>query len=325
MVLNGLLILTEIGKNLKLNKNIMNSPTLKELEEQLSEIEKECDKSEMDWQFKQALMEYRGEDEVIQFKDFKLDKQSKHHIPSGIKDLDSIIGGFGKGDIILLTGDTGDGKSTFSRFLIRKLSETGKKSLVFSYEESNSEFLEKFCGNIPDGCLPKVLNEKSLVWIERKIIEAIVKFDVECVFIDNLKGMIDYGNSKNLTNEIDAIMQGLKAIAMKYNIVIFLLAHIKKEEGKMIDKNSVKDSKTIVDTSSIALALCRIKEKRQKYQEDEPLKYTNYTLFYLIKNRYNGKYENFTMLYHPLTGNYTEKPQDSIISQDKINEDYEKL
>ena len=297
------------------------SQTIQELEEELQEIEQTCEQSNIEWQFQGALREYRGPDQVINFKDFKMEGTPKNHIKSGIVELDGMIGGFGKGDIILITGDTGDGKSTFSRFLIRKLAEQNKKSLVFSYEESNFEFLSKFRGDLPDGCLPKILSDKNPTWIERKVVEGIAKFGVECVFIDNLKGIIDYGSPKNLTTEIDFVIQKLKEIAMKYNIVLFLVAHIKKEDGKAIDKNSVKDSKTIVDTASIGLALCRVKQKQTKKQEEEEgIKYTDYTSFYLIKNRYTGKYDNFSMLFHANTGLYSENPKGNIVNENEIKE-----
>lgn len=301
-------------------------------EKQILDLEAKCrnaeqeygEQSELEWALKDILREYKGPDEVIRFKDFKMEGTPKNHIKSGIAKLDNIIGGFGKGDIILITGDTGDGKSTFSRFLLRKLAEQEKKSLVFSYEESNFEFLSKFHNELPDGYLPKVVADKSTVWIERKIVEGIAKFKIECVFIDNLKGIIDYGSPKPLTAEIDFTIQKLKEIAMKYNIVLFLVAHIKKEEGKAIDKNSVKDSKTIVDTSSIGIALHRVREKQPKQQEEEEgIRYTNYCSCYIIKNRYNGKCDNLSLLFHPESGLYTEKPQDKIISEEEINKSFQ--
>ena len=41
----------------------------------------------------------------------------------------------------------------------------------------------------------------------------------------------------------------------------------------------------------------------------------------LFKNRYKGKYDNFTLLYHPETGLYTEKTKNTIVSQKEINEE----
>ena len=301
----------------------------KQINLEIQEIEQEWKHGDEDitgatHRVKEALENYHNSDDsVVHFKDYKVPKGSgRNHIPSNILELDNLIGGFGKGDIILISGDTGDGKSTFARFLIRKLSEQKKKSLVFSYEETNEEFLSKFMGDLPDGYIPKVLTAKSPVWIEAKILEAVELYGIEVVFIDNLKGIIDYDTRRNEVSEVDSIIQKLKAIAIKYNIVLFLLAHIKKSDTGLIDKNSLTGSKTIVDTASVGIALYRGREEqRNKEKVLTGIKYNNYTSCYLFKNRYKGKYDNFTLLYHPETGLYTEKTKNTIVSQKEINEE----
>jgi len=94
--------------------------------------EGDTDIQDATYRVKEVLDNYHNSDDaVIHFKDYKVPEGfGKNHIPTGISELDSIIGGFGKGDIHLISGDTGDGKSTFARFLIRKFSEQ-KKNLKF--------------------------------------------------------------------------------------------------------------------------------------------------------------------------------------------------
>ena len=91
----------------------------------------------------------------------------------------------------------------------------------------------------------------------------------------------------------------------------------------MIDKNSLTGSKTIVDTSSIALALYRNREKQNKKQEEENgIRYTDFVTCYLIKNRYRGIYSSFQMLFHPETGLYSPVNKNkNIISQEDIEKD----
>jgi replicative DNA helicase len=308
----------------------------KQINLEIQEIEQEWKNGDEDitgatHRVKEVLENYHNSDDaVVHFKDYKVPEGfGRNHIPSNITELDALIGGFGKGDIILISGDTGDGKSTFARFLIHKLSEQKKKSLVFSYEETNEEFISKFCGELPDGYIPKVLTAKDPVWIEAKVLEAVELYGIEAVFIDNLKGIINYDNRRNEVSEVDSIMQKLKAIAIKYNIVLFLLAHIKKSDTGLIDKNSLTGSKTIVDTSSVGIALYRGREtQRNDEKVITGIKYNNYTAVYLIKNRYKGKYDNFSMLFDPETGTYKPekmptkyKPSGNIISAEDIKRD----
>ena len=309
----------------------------KQINEEIQLIEQEWKEGGEDIQgathrVKELLENYHNSDDaVIPFKDYKVPAGfGKNHIPTTIPDLDNLIGGVGKGDIILISGDTGDGKTTFSRFLVRKFAEQNKKCLYFSYEETNEEFLSKFRGELPEGYIPKVLTAKSPVWIEAKILEAKELYNIEIVFIDNLKGIIDYDSKRNEVGEVDSIIQKLKAIAIKYNIVLFLLAHIKKSDTGLIDKNSLTGSKTIVDTASVGIALYRGRENQYENKEVVGIKYNNWTSFYLIKNRYKGKYDNFSMQFDPETGLYQsgkmplpekkKKSQGNIISEKDIAE-----
>jgi replicative DNA helicase len=304
---------------------------LQEINQRVKEIEGawkngETDYTEATHLINETLKDYSGDDRVIPFKDYKIPNGlPKNHITTGIDSLDKMIGGFGKGDIILISGDTGDGKTTFSRFLIKKLTEQEKKSLVFSYEESNEEFLSKFVGELPDGYLPNILLDKSPVWIEARVLEAVLKYKIEIVIIDNLKGIIDHESRRSDVGEVDFIIQRLKEVARKYNVVLILLAHIKKLDNGLIDKNSLTGSKSIVDTASVGIALRRneVLGRTKKDIEDNGKKFSNFTTFYLIKNRYKGKYDNFNMLYYPDTGLYVEKNPDKkdkdIIDQEEIN------
>ena len=62
-----------------------------------------------------------------------------------------------------------------------------------------------------------------------------------------------------------------------------------KTDTGLIDKNSLTGSKTIIDTSSIGIAIYRNPVKQTNEQEEENgRQYTNFSTFYLIKNRYKG-------------------------------------
>lgn len=63
-------------------------------------------------------------------------------IPTGIYGLDNLIGGgFPKGDLILLAGNPGTGKTIFSaQFLYRGAAEFGDKGIYVSFAESREVF-----------------------------------------------------------------------------------------------------------------------------------------------------------------------------------------
>lgn len=251
----------------------------------------------------EALKNYHGEDRVIPISLYEMPKYDESNsFFSGIKKLDEIFGRFKKGDIFTITAPTGQGKSTLAREVFLRLAEQGKKCLYFSYEDRNEGFIEKLGDNLPEGYIPLILNDKSLTWIEARILEAILKYGVEVVFIDNLKSITDF-MARSVNNSIEYTMQRIKEVAMKYNILIFLCAHIRKEENRKIDINSIKDSTAVADTSSLVIALNREMENNE---------YTNITFLQVIKNRNNGNLKSFKMTFIPngVSGRFDEQVED---------------
>jgi len=283
-------------------------PSLKEINQRIKEVENSYRSGEMDLTestsiIEETLKEYVGEDRVIPISEYQMPVyDEKSSFFSGIKKLDDIFGKFKKGDIFTITAPTGQGKSTFAREIFIRFAEQDKKCLYFSYEDRNEGFIEKLGKNLPEGYIPMILNDKSLTWIEARVLEAILKYNVEIVFIDNLKSITDF-MARSVNNSIEFSMQRLKEIAMKYNILIFLCAHIRKDESKNIDINSIKDSSAIADISSLVIALIREVEKGE---------YTNITSFSVIKNRNNGNLKRFKMnfIQAGVSGRFDEKVGD---------------
>lgn len=269
----------------------------------------------------ELLQEYTGDDRVIPMKLYKM-PESAPVFSSGIAKLDDIIaGGFRKGDVFTITAPSGTGKSTFARELLIRFSHQKIKCLYFSYEDRNEGLIEKLGDDIPDGYIPNMLTDRSLTWIEVRVLEGIVKYGVEAVFIDNLKAITDF-TARNVNNSIEYAMQKVKEIAMKYNVMVFLCAHIRKEENRDIDLNSIKDSTAVADNSSIVIAIKRRPDENQdkKDREENGVRYSNLTTISIIKNRNNGMIKGFTLLFRPqgISGRYDEDT--NIIPKQEIHD-----
>jgi len=307
-----------------------NSPTIKQLEEEFEAIEKECDNSELEWQFKQALKEYKGEDQIISFQDWKKNNKdvNKKGFSSGLVELDDITNGFHKGDLITITGETGQGKTSFAQFLTMGFSESKIKSLWFSYEMPVNNFLMKF-DELPDGYLPKVLTERNITWIERKIVEGIVKFGIECVFIDHLHYLFDLSSKVNASLVIGDIMRNLKIIANKYNITIFILAHTgKSREDGSVGLDNIRDSSFVAQESDYVIAVWRVKTIKSKdLIRADGIEYTPFSKIFVAKNRYTGTVASINTRY--VKGKYiyeredgkipTQREQQKDMANDEIN------
>lgn len=284
------------------------SETLQELESQLESLEKEYSGVKLDLQFQEALKMYRGEDEIISFQKYReLNKDTNHRgFNSGLTLLDDYINGFHKGDLITITAPTGQGKTSFCQFLTTNFSNQKIKTLWFSYEVPINNFLFKFGKNIPDGYLPKLLTDRSMTWIERKVVEGIVKYNTKVIFIDHLHYLFNLRESKNVSLEIGDIMRQLKIIAKKYSITIFIVAHTgKMNEDGTVGLESIRDSSFVGQESDTVIALWRVKEKQTKIQmQQNGIKYTNETMVSVVKNRAMGTLGSFKTIYSVEDNNY---------------------
>lgn len=301
---------------------------LKQLEEELEAIEKECDATEQEWQFRETIKQYKGEDQIISFKDWKKNNADfkKMGFSSGLLELDDITSGFHKGDLITITGETGQGKTSFSQFLTGEFSKNKMRSLWFSYEMPINNFLMKF-EELPDGYLPKVLTERNMTWIERKIIEGIVKFDIQCVFIDHLHYLFDLTSKVNASLLIGDIMRNLKIIAKKYNITIFIMAHTgKSREDGTVGIDNIRDSSFVAQESDYVIAVWREKDNTRNKADirADGITYTGISKIFVAKNRYNGQVASIATTYN--NGKYEYYKQKSKLpTQKEIKRDMQEI
>lgn len=251
-----------------------------ELTQRLKELEK--------WK------DYKGEDEVISSLDCQtLIEKEKHgqyfHFTSGLSRLDKLINNFREGQLIVVSAETGNGKTTLCQTFTETLFEQNINALWFSYEVGMEEFLAKF-SVVPIFYLPKVLKQNSMMWLEAKIIEGIAKYDTRVIFIDHLHYLLEMqkmAEAKSLSLLVGQMMRELKQIARKHEIIIFLVSHMKKtrtDDAPTLD--DLRDSSFIAQESDIVMFIRRLKDG-----ED----YTNKAKLWVAKNRRTGNLGHLTL------------------------------
>lgn len=290
---------------------------IEQLESKLEQIEKELKEAEWEESFERALREYRGEDEVISFQSYKKLLEAKQEpiwrAKSSLPTLDDLVGGFQGGNLIVVTAPTGQGKTTFCQTLTRNFADNGIKCLWFSYEVPPKEFLEKYGENLPIAYLPKALISKTLIWVERKIVEAIAKYQTQVVFIDHLHYLLDLSKIRNASLEIGGIMRELKLMALKYNLAIFIVAHMTKTRFEnRVGLEDIRDSSFISQEADYVIVLWRDATKQSKRDlREKGIIYTNEAVALVEKNRRTGRTGSLHLilegnLFRELTENYGE-------------------
>ena len=239
-------------------------------------------------------------------------KPSSSVFPTGIECFDTATdGGLREGELIIISGPTGMGKTTFSQMLIANYSQAGVPSILFTYEMNPWYIQSKFesMGHPDLHCfVPNTDPEGTLSYIEDHIKEGFDDHLCKVVFIDHLHYLIPLQESKNSSLMIGGIVRELVQMAHRTKSIIFLIAHTKKiYQDEELNLSSVRDSSLVVQEADYVFLIERLKKERQKQKslqdsiteklETNKTEWTNLAKIQLAKNRRTGDmvYEIFKM------------------------------
>lgn len=214
-----------------------------------------------------ALYEYTGPDAVVSGAEIleKIKNQPRNPLRlwSRMPKLDSILDGFHGGQLVVVSGITGNGKTTFCRSVTMASLEQSIKTTWLSYEEANEDFLGQFERIDKDYCkfifMPGEMAGKGLGWTEDRMWESKLKHDAHVVFIDHLHFLVDM-RTRYMSADIGDIVRGLKLLALKHNLIIFLICHTTKTKNDGTEELSlgdVRDSSFIEQEADIVLYVWR--------------------------------------------------------------------
>lgn len=214
------------------------------------------------------------------------------HIETGVSELDAVIGGLYFGTVTLLTGETGEGKSTFASWMIANALGQGYGVFVYSGELPDynvkawldmqlagdalvSSKVNKF--GVTKYYTDKKISDITSVWYYDKIFvydntvnleeletvsnretllstveQAVCRYGLKLVLIDNLMMAMDVNDNTELYRAQSNFVRALELMAKRLDIAIILVAHPKKESGE-IGKNSISGSKDITNLVDVVL------------------------------------------------------------------------
>jgi len=232
---------------------------------------------------------YEGEDHLVSSLELaeriKSQPEEKKYM-TGFTDLDRILGGFRENQLVVIAAPTKNGKTSFCIDLTVKMKETNPTWLPF--EEGAEELIRKFIERNEEPPLfytPETVTGNTTTWVESKVIEAKAKFDSKIMFIDHLHFIVRLTGNNNMSLEIGKTMRELKGIAKRWNVIIVLIAHLKKTE---VDKHptldDIRDSSFIAQEADTAILLWR-----EAYVTSTGVEITNNTNVSVQANRRTGK------------------------------------
>ena len=266
----------------------------------LAEVEKEGTPTN-EWKAKvdrvRTIWEkYKGEDSVVSFAE--LEKLMENEPPaikvmSGFTRLDELVGGFRYEQLVILSGQEKSGKTGFAFDMLQQMQD--QNPCYFLFEQSAREIIRQRKEReqyIPFGYVPQNNVENKWDWIEKRMIESMVKYSSRVFVIDNVDWLQkEYGYNQRTDEVMRDLLLKIKEFCKMWGIIIILIAHVKKLPMQDIPQpDDIKDTSAFKQIADIVLILWRktSEEKVDGTKTKAPFR-TNETLLWVAENRQAGK------------------------------------
>lgn len=216
-------------------------------------------------------------------------------VKTGFPTLDNAIGGgFHFGDLIVMTGKCGDGKSTVASMMIASALKQKYKVFCYSGELPGYMFKAWLDNQILGRATIREADQNAInEWYNRQIYiydnsviddeengafaaieEAVKNLDCRVILIDNLMTALSDNENIDLFHQQSLFVKRCARFAKAYNVVILLVAHPRKGNGT--DNDDISGSGDIANLASLVL----------RYQRNNSE--TGRPLLTVTKNRVNG-------------------------------------
>jgi twinkle protein len=235
----------------------------------------------------------------------------------------SLIKGFRRGEITVMTGPTGSGKTTFLGQLSLDFAEQGVNTLWGSFEIKNTRLMHKLLQQfsrepLPVGKPESIDSLNALADRFQNLPMYFMKFhggsdiddvldamdfavyvnDVEHIILDNMQFMLSRntagGSSFDKFDIQDIAIEKFRKFATEHDVHVTLVCHPKKEEeGARLGINSVYGSAKATQEADTVLILQN--DGRRKFIE-------------VKKNRFDGTLGMSPLFFDRKSGRYTESP-----------------
>jgi archaellum biogenesis ATPase FlaH len=204
---------------------------------------------------------------------------------------EALLGGFSAGDLVIVAGQSGHGKTTLIQDWSVTLSSGGQSnrdklpSLWFSYEVLAKPLWQKFqlmgANTETPIYMPRFNETGDTEWVLDVIEKAIIKWGIKVVCIDHLGFLrAPKGNYSNAADAVTHTVRALKRLAIKRGLIILLPVHVRKTSAKTPDLNDIRDSLGIAQEADTVFFIGR--------EKDESGLSTQQAKVWLVKNRKTG-------------------------------------
>lgn len=236
-------------------------------------------------------------------------------LQTGYTDLDKVVVGFGKGDLVIVGARPGVGKTSFCLNLATNIAKSSKKSVcIFSLEMSSEQLVSRILssealvesgklrtGELNDQEWEKIANAASIlaetnIYIDDTTDVSITAMKAKLRRVKNLGlVVVDYlqlmesekkRKDGSRVNEIADISRGLKILAKELNVPVITCSQLsrgtEKEKERKPMLSDLRDSGSIEQDADMVMFLSR------DYYGNDPEK-ANLVDVIVAKNRHGGQ------------------------------------
>lgn len=205
--------------------------------------------------------------EAIEWED-----QEFRGVQTGLRDLDRLIGGFGKSDLVIIAGRPSMGKSSLAFQIAEHVSHKDSVaifSLEMSRRQVGTRMVNYHSGKVSKSEAVSHLSKLN-IHIEDKPAVSVQHIRSACRKIKRKHGLsmivVDYlqlmtGSGDNRNQEVGTISRGLKALAKEFDVPLIALSQLSREVDKRSDKKPVmsdlRDSGEIEQDADLILFIYR--------------------------------------------------------------------
>ena len=234
-------------------------------------------------------------------------------VPTGLTDVEKVLNGLHKSDLILLAARPSMGKTALALNIAVNAAKSKKVVALFSLEmsceqignrllssESKVNSLHLNTGNLADGDIYK-LNDAldvlsrlnifiddtagiSISKLRVKVSLLKIKYGLDLIVVDYLQLM--RGNGENRVQEISGISRGLKALAKEFNVPVLALSQLSRNVEMRNEKrpqlSDLRESGSLEQDADIVMFLYR-----DEYYNSDDFENENIAELIIAKNR-NG-------------------------------------
>lgn len=240
-----------------------------ELTQDVSDVSELVEKAEA--KLKGVTREARDADERLEIVDLQpyMTLAREHREPegtikglsTGLQKVDKMTQGFVPGELMIISGQTSHGKTQLSNNIMLSAALNGHKVMFVTMEMTKQETADRFNlltndQDIGDGKI--FLNMRSdLAYTDvTKLIEKAKERGCELVVIDHLHYFSR--SIENATQEVSKIVKEFKSAAIKYELPIILICHVRKMEPKKHPTiDDLRDSSLIAQDADLVLIVWR--------------------------------------------------------------------